>query len=44
MQVVRLSAVRTGLFQTPAQEIPLVLVSVSGRVDPSAIVRPEELS
>jgi len=44
MNVVRLSALRTGRIYPPPQEVSLVLVSVRDRVDPNDMVRPEELS
>jgi len=42
VKVVSFSAIRTGHLYL--QEKSLVLISISGRVDPSAIVRPEGLS
>jgi len=39
LKVVRLSAINTGRFLP--QEIFVALISVGGRIDPRAIVRPE---
>jgi hypothetical protein len=41
MKVVRLSALRSGHIYS--QEIALVLISITGLVDPTAKVQPEEL-